>query len=97
MGRGRQWSAAAPSPSWCGPTLRKQPRGELNGLDDFHVAGAPADIAAERGTDFFGARAWIATQEARTGHDKTRCAVAALRAELLVKAALNGRQGARLS
>ncbi len=66
--------------------------GVFHRLDDFHVAGAAADVAAERLQDFVVARVGIFPQQPGRGHDEARRAVAALRAELLVEAALHRRQ-----
>src|SRR5262249_52700692 len=47
-------------------------------LDDFDVAGAAADVAAERGANVVLARMRIAAQQARRRHDESGRAVAAL-------------------
>ena len=70
--------------------LRLQRDGVFHRLDDFHVAGATADIAAERFQDFRFARVGIFSQQAGRGHDEAGRAIAALRAEFLVEAALHG-------
>ncbi len=57
---------------------RQQAGGMLHRLDDLHVAGAAADVAAERRPDLVLARARIAAQEAGGRHDEARRAVAAL-------------------
>ena len=79
------------SKPWRHP-LRAERGGEFHRLDDFHVAGAAADIAAERGEDFFLARVGILPQQSGRGHDEAGRAIAALRAELFVEAALHRRQ-----
>src|SRR5207244_930872 len=61
----------------------------LHRLDDLHVAGAAADVAAERLADFVLARAGIAAQQPGRRHDEAGRAIAALRAELLVEPALD--------
>ena len=58
-------------------------------LDDLHVAGAAADVGAERLADVVIARMRIAAQQADRRHDESRRAIAALRAELFVEAALH--------
>src|SRR6185312_746809 len=63
---------------------------EFHCLDDLHVAGAAADIAAERLQDLLIARIGVSPQQSGRGHDESRRAVAALRAELLMEAAGNG-------
>src|SRR5262245_41233834 len=82
-------------PSWR-PRLvaRQQVGGELHRLDDLHIAGAAADVAAERLADLRFGRARVAAQEAGRSHDEARRTVAALGAQLLVEAALDGREGA---
>src|SRR5262249_24080716 len=80
---------------------RNAPGVELGGvfhrLDDFHVAGAAADVAAERGAQAALARMRIAPQQARRRHDESGRAVAALGAELLVEPALHRRKPAVLA
>src|SRR5262249_30823730 len=66
-------------------------------LDDFHVAGAAADVAAERGANVILARMRIAAQQAGRRHDESRRAVPALGAELLVEPALHRRKPAVLT
>ena len=58
-------------------------------LDDLHVASAAADVAAERGGDFASLGDGFAAQEAGRRHDEPLRAVAALRTELVMKAALD--------
>src|SRR3972149_8985380 len=55
----------------------------LHRLDDFHVAGAAADIAAERCDDLRFGWLGILPQQAGRGHDEAGRAIAALRAEVL--------------
>src|SRR4029077_8157708 len=69
---------------------RVQRGGVLPRFDDFDVAGAAANVAAERIADFGVGRARIAPQQSRRRHDEARRAIAALRAELFVEAALHG-------
>src|SRR5215472_1554783 len=66
--------------------------GVFHRLDDFHIAGAAADVAAECRADVVLARMRIAPQQARRRHDESRCAIAALGAELLVEPALHRRK-----
>src|SRR5690349_10277482 len=68
----------------------------LHRLDDFYVAGATANIAAERLAYLRVARIGIAAQEPGRRHDIAGRAIAALRAEFLVKSTLHGRQMAIL-
>src|SRR5262249_60655798 len=68
----------------------------LHPLDDFHVTRAAANVAAERFAYFSVARIGIAPQESGRRHDVAGRAITALRTELLVKAALHGRQMAIL-
>src|SRR5262245_63903951 len=86
LGRGRRSRVFVPRIS------RRNSAGvELGGvfhrLDDFDVAGAAADVAAERCANVVLARARIAPQQARRCHDESGRAVAALGAELLVEPA----------
>src|SRR5512134_320199 len=75
--------------SWAHCLTRVQQRRRvLNGLDDLHVAGAAADVAAERLANLGLGRPGVSAQEPRGGHDEAGRAVAALGAELLVEAAL---------
>src|SRR5215470_54923 len=71
--------------------------GVLHRLDDFDVAGAAADVAAERGANVVLTRTRIAAQQARRRHDESGRAVAALGAELLVEPALHRRKPAVLA
>src|SRR5262245_11551692 len=71
--------------------------GVLHRLDDFDVAGAAADVAAERCANVVLARMRIAPQQARRRHDESGRAVAALGAELLVEPALHRRKPAVLA
>jgi hypothetical protein len=64
----------------------------LHRLDDLHVTGAATDVAAERLADVGLARVRIAPQQSRRCHDESGCAIAALRAELLVEPALHRRK-----
>src|SRR5512145_2573772 len=74
----------------------EQLRGKLHRLDDLHVAGAAADVAPQGPADFVLRRARVAAEQAGRGHDEAGRAVAALGAELLVKAALDrGERAAR--
>src|SRR5215831_12730768 len=66
-------------------------------LDDFHVAGAAADVAAERCANLILARMRIAAQQAGRRHDESRRAVAALGAELFMEPALHRRKAAVLA
>src|SRR6185312_10422015 len=75
--------------SWRDALLAER-HGEFYCLDDLHVAGATADIAAERLQDLLIARIGVSPQQSGRGHDESGRAVAALRAELLVEAALHG-------
>src|SRR6516225_3830275 len=68
----------------------------LHRLDDFHVTRAAANVAAERLAYFSLARIGISPQESGRRHDVAGRAIAALRTELLMKAALHGRQMAIL-
>ena len=68
---------------------RMQRGGVLHRLDDFDVAGAAANVAAERVADFVVGRPRIAPQQSGRRHDESRRAIAALRAELFVEAALH--------
>src|SRR5665811_2594187 len=72
--------------------LRVEGGGILHRLDDFHGAGAAADIAAERFKNLRLARIGILPQQTGRNHDEAGRAIAALRAELLVKSALHRRQ-----
>src|SRR5580692_12047632 len=72
-----------------GNSRRMQRRRVLHRLDDFDVAGAAANIAAERVADLVVGRPRIAPQQSRRRHDESRRAITALRAELFVKAALH--------
>jgi hypothetical protein len=63
-------------------------------FDDFHIAGAAADIAAQSFADFIVGRAGITSQQSRRRHDESRRAITALRTKLLVKAALHRREPA---
>src|SRR5262249_27759431 len=100
--RGRRPSAR--SRRYCAPprlhSRRHSTRVELGSvfhrLDDFHVAGAAANVAAERRADVVLARMRIAPQQASRRHDESRRAVAALRAELLVEPTLHRRKTAVL-
>src|SRR5262249_38646966 len=96
--RSAQFRDDKPWRSW-GSRLagRQQAGGVLDGVDDLHVAGAAADVAAQRLPDLVLARARIAAQQAGGGHDEARCAIAALRAQFLVEAALHCRQPAALA
>src|SRR3954453_11464699 len=71
-------------------SLRAQVGRVLHRLDDLHVAGTPTDVAAKRFADLGFARARVRAQQARRRHDEARRAIAALRPELLMKAALHG-------
>src|SRR5580692_10154234 len=73
-----------------GESRRVQRSGMLHRFDDFDVAGAAADVAAERVADFVVGRPRIAPQQSRRRHDESRRAIAALRPELFVKTALHG-------
>src|SRR5262245_15084238 len=75
-------------------SLRVQRGGVLDRLDDLHVAGAAADVAAERFADVRLGGMWIAPQQTGRRHDEAWRAIAALRAELLVEAALHRGQAA---
>src|SRR4029079_9891775 len=54
-------------------------------LDDFHIAGAAADVAAECFADFVFARTRVAPQQTGRRHDESRRAVAALGAQFFVE------------
>src|SRR6516164_9257808 len=71
--------------------------GVFHRLDDFDVAGAAADVAAERGANVVLARMRIAPQQARRRHDESGRAVAALGAELFMEPALHRRKAAVLA
>src|SRR5574338_877174 len=60
----------------------------LHRLDDLHVAGAAAEVAAQRRADLGLARRRVAAQERFGAHDQPRRAESALRAEPLVEGAL---------
>ena len=70
--------------------LRRKAGRKPNRFDDFYIAGAAADVAAERRADVIIARRRIVPQQTDRRHDKPGRAVAALRSELFVKAALHG-------
>src|SRR5271169_1998296 len=57
-------------------------------FDDFHVSGAPTEIAGERRANILVARIWTSPQQCLSGHDHAGSAEAALGAKLLVKGAL---------
>src|SRR5262249_44786596 len=84
----RRWCALERPRSWR-ESAGVQRRRVLHRLDDFDVAGAAADGAAERGANVVLARMRIAPKKPRRDHDESGRAVAALRAELLVEPALH--------
>src|SRR5262249_9761086 len=69
----------------------------LHGFDDFDIAGATANVAAESRADFVFARVWVASQQSGRGHDEPGRAIPALRAELLMKATLHRGKAAVLA
>src|SRR5262249_9735302 len=69
----------------------------LHRLDDFDVAGAAADVAAERCANVVLARMRIAPQPARRRHYESGRAIAALGAKLFVEPALHRRKPAVLA
>src|SRR4249919_741413 len=69
--------------------LSTERHGKFHRLDDFHVTGAAADIAAERVQDFRIGRIRVFPQQPGRGHDEAWRAIAALRAELFMEAALD--------
>src|SRR5262249_20775765 len=71
--------------------------GVFHRLDDFDVAGAAADVAAQRCADVVLAGRRIAAQQARRRHDESGRAIAALGAELFVEPALHRRKPAGLA
>src|SRR5215831_5814421 len=71
--------------------------GVFHRLDDFHVAGAAADVAAECRANVILARMRIAAQQPRRRHDESGRAVAALGAELFMEPALHRRKAAVLA
>src|SRR6185503_10629519 len=50
--------------------------GELHSLDDLHIAGAAADVAAERGLDLVDARRRVFPEQALGRHDVAGRAIA---------------------
>src|SRR4051812_15868537 len=72
--------------------LRVKVGGVSHRLDNLHIAGAAANVAAERGADIGFTRTRIAAQESRRRHDEARRAIAALRAELFMEPSLHGRK-----
>src|SRR5262245_42201280 len=75
----------------------QQSGGVLYRLDDLHIAGAAADVAAQRLADFPFSRMGVATQQPGGSHNEARCAIPALGAELLMEATLHGGEGAALA
>src|SRR5262245_26064251 len=69
--------------------LRVQRGGVLDRLDDVHIAGATADVSAQCFADVRIGMMPVAPQQPGRLHDEARRAIAALRAELLVEAALH--------
>src|SRR5438093_2874852 len=57
--------------------------GGLDGLDDVHVAGTPAEVAFESPPDLVFGRVRVLREQIRGGHDEARRAVAALQAVLV--------------
>src|ERR1700720_903541 len=64
----------------------------LHRFNDFDVTGAAANVAAERLAYLRIAWTGVAAKKPGRRHDVAGRAIAALRAKLLVKAALHGRQ-----
>src|SRR6185436_13785841 len=81
--RSARWCGWASPRSWRDPG-RVELGGILHRLDDLHIAGAAADVAAERFHDLVVARMRIGAQQPGGRHDEARGAVAALRPELFV-------------
>src|SRR5262249_11159290 len=71
--------------------------GVFHRLDDFDVASAAADVAAQRCADVVLAWMRIAAQQARRRHDESGRAIAALGTELFVEPALHRRKPAVLA
>src|SRR5262247_2089024 len=61
----------------------------LHGLDDVHVAGAPAQIPRDRLADLLLARVLVSLEQRARGHQHARGAEAALQAVLLGEAFLH--------
>src|SRR5215467_11060577 len=66
--------------------------GGLDGLDDVHVAGTPAEVAFETPADLVFGRVRVLLQEVGSGHDEARRAVPALQAVLVPEGLLDGVQ-----
>src|SRR5256885_4841045 len=62
----------------------------LDGLDDVHIAGAAAKVAADGFADLHLVRLLVARQQGAAGHHHPRRAEAALQAVLLPEALLDG-------
>src|SRR4029077_13968337 len=72
--------------------LSAERHGKFHRLDDFHVTGAAADITAERLQAFCIGRIRVFPQRPGRGHNEAWRAIAALRAELFMEAALDRRE-----
>src|SRR5689334_18780744 len=75
--------------------LLPQHRRVLDRLDDVHVAGAAADVAADRPADLVFRRGGVVLEQRGADEHHARSAETALQAMLLVKAGLHGREAGR--